>query len=254
MAAANCAASQQRLPPAGCAPPLPTAAAQCNDQCMCRGTAYTYSYCCLIFHHHANCNHDTLFQPVNVAPRNEFPQELPTGYLAAACSPLLVQLFCPWYLPPPSFRIDILRCFRILVHHTRVPSIAWHPPPPLLVAVLAREQACNSMYSSRPPGGTGFAASAATLLLVLAAAFQPCTAELENFCSVDISMISVHDLDFTSLEQADDASDAMLKVADGWLSVSAALGAGPRLSSTAPPRRGGELAAAHPPARRAKLS
>lgn len=80
----------------------------------------------------------------------------------------------------------------------------------------------NTMSSCLPPRGKGFAASAAAFLLVLAATWQPSTARLVNFCSVDVRLISVHDLDFKTLQQANNVSSAMLKLADGWLSVRAA--------------------------------
>jgi hypothetical protein len=66
----------------------------------------------------------------------------------------------------------------------------------------------------------GFVASAAALLLALGSCFHPSAAKLVHFCSVDIKLISVHDLDFKTLRQAGNASQAMLKLADGWLSVS----------------------------------
>ena len=80
----------------------------------------------------------------------------------------------------------------------------------------------KTMSSCLPPRGKGFAASAAAFLLVLAATWQPSTARLVNFCSVDVRLISVHDLDFKTLQQANNVSSAMLKLADGWLSVRAA--------------------------------
>ena len=69
----------------------------------------------------------------------------------------------------------------------------------------------------------GFVASAAAMLLALASCVHPSAAKLVHFCSVDVKLISVHDLDFKTLRQADNASQAMLKLADGWLSVSCAL-------------------------------